>query len=126
MKNIKQSKSATIFLREDGIIQINIKNDIIISKNDVMEIVDCIEEVSQQKKYPVLILAGDYTLPESEARPYIASAEANRYTICNAFVINGVAQKLMANVFMKIDRPATPTKFFNTENEALNWLKTFL
>lgn len=122
----KEIKAAVVSLRSDGIIQILVKSNLMISRENAQEMVEIVGIVGSGKKYPILIIAGEYTLPESEARTYIASAEANKYTLVNAFVINSVAQKLVGNVYLKIDQPVTPTKIFTDKDEALKWLYNFL
>jgi hypothetical protein len=37
-----------------------------------------------------------------------------------------MAQKILANFYIKINKPERPTKFFNNKDEAINWLKPFL
>jgi hypothetical protein len=37
-----------------------------------------------------------------------------------------MAQKILANFYIKINQPERPTKFFNDKNEAVKWLKPFL
>lgn len=118
-------KKCSVSLRHDNIVEINIKPDLMITKENAEEMVQAMGIIGNGKKHPVLIVAGDYTLPESDARPYIASYEANKYTLANAFVINSMAQKLVGNVYLKIDRPVTPTKIFTDKTEAIKWLSKF-
>jgi len=119
-------KTATVSLRSDNIIEVHVNSNLLITKAEVTEIVDAIGLIGSYKKYPVLIIAGEYSLPDSNARPYLATPEANKYTIAVGFVIKNTAQKLMANVYLKIDKPLTPTQFFTSDTEAVKWLLGYL
>ncbi len=118
-------KSSTISLRSDGIIQFLIKPNTMVTKQDAEEIVASAGIVGYWQKHPVLIIAGEYTLAEEETRIYAASEEANRFTIANAFVLHSLAQRLMGNIYLKINNPVTPTKMFTDEKSAIKWLSQF-
>ena len=125
LKNIGLN-AADVRLRNDGIIQFLLKPNLTVNLNDAKEIVVAAGEVGEGKKYPILISAGEYTLVDSEVRAYAASEVANKYTIAGAIVIKNLAQKLLGNAYIKFNRPVTPTQLFNSETEAVKWLKTFI
>lgn len=124
-KNI-ELKKATVFLRPDGIVQINTKNVDELSLADFQEIVETIGIVGDGKKCPVLSVANGYINVDKNAREYSASEEGNRFTLADAFVLNSFALKLVGNFYLKIDKPISPTKIFTNTNYAVEWLKTFL
>jgi hypothetical protein len=37
-----------------------------------------------------------------------------------------MAQRILANFYIKINKPERPTKFFNDKDEAVNWIKQYL
>ena len=114
--------TSTVTLRDDGIVEITIKPNVLLTKSESLEIIAAIGEIKGNEKRSVLVIAGDCSLPDSEARPFLATPEANKYTIKIAYVIKNTAQKLMASVYLKIDKPNVPTLFFTSKEEALNWL----
>ena len=98
----------------------------VIHKIMKISIIKGIEELSSGKKHPVLILVDKFTLPTSEVREYLALPETALYTSAEAYVLTSFSQKLAGNIYLSFNKPARPTKFFNSEDKAVEWLKTFL
>lgn len=122
------------FFREDfsvsftsnGLALVRIKTHNEVDVKHVMEIVNILKEFGNGKKFPLLILTAEYTLPTHEARAYIATPESDPYASAEAYVIQSFSQKLVGNVYLSLNKPARPTKMFNSEEKAIEWLKTFL
>ena len=117
---------AEVILRSDGIIHFQVKGNISITAKDGKEMVDAAGKVGKGKKYPILITAGKYTLAEKEAREFAASEAGNKYTVAGAIVAKSLAQKLLGNAYLKVNKPITPTALFDNEDNAIKWLKTFI
>ncbi len=113
-------------LREDGIMHISIHDEVLIGKQDLEKLISLIGELGQQQKYPNLIEVGLHSAINSEARIYSATAEASRYTQADAFVVRSLAQRLLGNFYLKIDKPIVPTRFFNSVSQAQQWLMRFV
>ena len=84
------------------------------------------ENMPKGKKYPLLIITGEYTLPTAEARAYIATPESDPYASAEAYVVTSLSQKLVGNVYLSFNKPARPTHIFTSEEKAVEWLKQFL
>ena len=118
--------AAEVMLRNDGIVHFYIKANINLSVQDAKEIVSATGKIGSNKKYPILISSGKYALADKEAREFAASEAGNKYTIAGAIVVKSLAQKLLGNAYLKVNKPVTPTALFETEEKAITWLKTFL
>ncbi|OFY83340.1 MAG: hypothetical protein A3F72_20295 [Bacteroidetes bacterium RIFCSPLOWO2_12_FULL_35_15] len=118
--------ASVVSLRSDGIIQIFMKPNLTMNKNDGKQIVDALANIGGGAKFPILFIAGSFTLANTEARQYAASEEANQYTLASAFVVNNIAQKLMGQAYVSFNHPITPTRILTSEEDAVTWLKTFL
>ena len=118
---------SVIFLREDGIIQLNCNDDVVYEIPQIKENLDCIRKIGKGKKLPVLNISGKYTSASKDAREFTARAEFSIDCIsAEAFVVNSVAQKIMANFYLRINKPKVPTAFFNNEKDAIIWLKKYI
>jgi len=124
MKKINLEKSV-VELTDDGIMNIHIKEDQDIELNDAVLIVDAMGKLGEQKKYPVLIDAGEFSSVDKEARIFSASIESNIYTLADAIAYCNLAQQLMAQFYLKYNKPSIPTKVFADKEEAIVWLKSF-
>lgn len=118
--------SATISLRSDGIILYALKANITITAKDSKEMVNAAGKLGNFNQKPVLIVAGTDTLADKDAREFAASKEGTQYAAAVAFVISGLAQKILGNAYLKINKPMVPTTLFDNEEKAIAWLKTFM
>lgn len=117
-----QTRITEVYLREDNILQINIKKDEEFVLSDTLEVINAAKEIGGGKKFKNLIIVGHNTLADNEARKLSTSHEGSLYKLADAFVISSMAQAIVANFYMKINKPVVPTKFFKTEKDALSWL----
>lgn len=90
---------------------------------DVMDMHKAFLELSQGKKYAVLMDATKYFSPSDKARAKIASKQFTNIRYATAFVVASLANRLIGNLFIRFNKPATPTRIFNNETSALEWLK---
>ena len=87
--------------------------------------------VEAQKKsvglvLPVLVICENNVLADVILLSKLSQNEYNPYSKADAFVLNSIAQKILANFYTKINKPERPTKFFNNADEALIWLKQYM
>ena len=115
-----------IFLRKDGIVEILIMESSIIGKDQCIEITNAYKQLLEPKKYPLLHIVKDYVTIDKEAREYSVSEEGLMFSKVEAYVINSLGHKILANFYMKVNRPSVPTQFFRHKEEALKWLTKFL
>ena len=116
----------SINFRSDGIVLVKIRGNDEIDVKHVVQVVETLEKIGKGKKFPLLIVVDEYTLPTPEARAYIATPESNPYASAEAYVIQSFTQKLVGNVYLSLNKPARSTKMFTSEEKALEWLKAFL
>lgn len=117
---------ASILLRGDGIMQINIQSFDELTVDDVKEITKAVGVIGEGKTYPNLVLLSHYFNPDKEVRSYAASEESNIYTLADAFVVKSLPVKIIGNFYVAFNKPVKPTKIFDSELEAVQWLKSFL
>ncbi len=78
------------------------------------------------EKLPVLVICAEHAATNLDLLNAIAKNSNNPYSKADAFVIKSMAQKILANFYIKINKPERPTKFFNDIEEAKIWLKPFI
>jgi hypothetical protein len=74
---------------------------------------------------PILISGGTFTNQDREAREFSGSEEVMKHCSAIAFISSTMAEKLLANFFIKLMKPTKPTRFFATKEECIIWLKQF-
>ena len=58
------------------------------------------------------------------ARKHYVSDESSRFTTGMAMLVASPMQRMLGNIFFKLNRPPYPTRLFNGKQEAIQWLKT--
>ena len=119
------SEKTIVSLIEDNIIHIHLKSNQEIALNDAQEVLESMGIVGEGKKYPVFIDVGEFVNIDDDVRTFSASKAGNIYTIADAIAVDNIAQKLLANFYLKNDHPKVPTKVFNNKHDALAWLREF-
>jgi hypothetical protein len=117
-----ECNSSLVFLRDDGILQINVKDNVYFEEKDVVDLINAAETIGGGKKFLNLIRVGKGVILDSKGRILSSSIEGCKYKLADAFVINSLAQQLIANFIIKFERPPVPTSFFKDEESAVKWL----
>lgn len=120
------TRTATVWMREDGIIQAKIRQDIRGTLEDAKENIVAVAKVNGGKPVPVLVdIRGGVGL-DRDARGYYSSEKALVAHIALGLLVDSPITRMTANFFISIDRPPVPTRMFTSEDEAVAWLKTYL
>lgn len=115
-----------VSLRIDGIVEIDVKENSEIGEKECRELTVAYKQILELKKYPLLHIVGNYVTMDKEAREYASSEEGLQFSIAEAFVINSLPHKILANFYMKVQKPSVPTKFFRSKQEAIDWLLKYV
>jgi len=59
---------------------------------------------------------------EPELRDWASQTNDVSYTIVDAIVISSFAQKLIANFYIKYNKPPRPTRVFTSTDKAVEWI----
>ncbi len=113
---------STLYLREDGILQLNSTNHVY-TVADMKEINEAKYKLLEGKNAPLLVIASAYASVENDAREFMASDENQQQSSMEAFVICSLAQKILANFYLAVNKPKVPTRFFSDIISAEKWLQ---
>jgi len=107
----------------DGIIWILIKEDADLTEEDIKDYAVAAEKLSGGKPYLQLTDARVNLDITTEGRRAAAKKEVAPLLVAHAILVNNAGVRLIANFFIAMDKPHFENKVFNTESEALKWLK---
>lgn len=118
---------SSIYKREDGIIEIRCANDFTYDIADIKENHHFLEELAEGQKLLILNISEKYTSITSEARDYISKGHHEGFIKAEAFLIHSLAQRILANFFIKITKPKIPAAYYDYKDKekAEAWLNSF-
>lgn len=120
-----ETDEATIDLIE-GIAHVHFKDNFEMDVPAQLRLLEIYKQITQGKPTPFMFTAGEGVSITKEARDNATSLEDESPLVASAIVVNSTAYLLIANFYLKFNKPKRPYKVFKDVNVALNWLKTFL
>jgi hypothetical protein len=123
MESLK-CEGVTITFRPDGILHLNY-DDIFLKIEDTKQIFEFVRSNSSWERSPVYLTGGSFTNHDSASRKFNGSEEVTKHCSAIAMLSTSLAQKILANFFMRIIKPPVPTQSFGAEKDALEWLSQF-
>lgn len=116
----------TFQYKSNGILYVYISGEREEKVEDTMRAVKAADEFMNYQKRPVLYFHEEFALPNKEVRENFARLEANPNSLADAFVTKTLAMKMLANAYLTFNKPVRPTRFFQNEEDAEEWLLTYL
>jgi len=113
---------ASIRVRNDGIVQINSQEDVLFGLQESLLVHSKVNELNENKPMLILHVPGKHTNIDDETRKFLSSEKGVKNRLAFAFVLQSLGQKLVANFFLKVNKPKIPTRFFTSQHEAEKWL----
>lgn len=119
-------KHSQLTMCEDGIIVLRSRDEHSYTVDDIKENWAAIKDLSGGKKAYVLNIAGKYTTVEAEVREFVSKGAHADFIAAECFVIRSLAQRLLVNFYLRINKPVVATAFFTDESKAEKWLKKLM
>jgi len=119
------TRTATIWLRDDGIVQIVIFPNAAEGQADAQTNVATCFRVGGERRRPVLVDVRQMKGFEREARVYYSSEETAQIITALGLLVGSPLSRVLANFFLGLNRVRVPTKLFISEEKAVEWLKGF-
>lgn len=113
-------------IHKDGYLEFKAKKDSLLEPEDLWLARKQSLEYVPDKKYAVLMEAQDFFQIGTETRRVAASVEYSKDLIAVALYSKNLSLKILGSLYIKINRPAVPTKFFDDRPKAVEWLKSFI
>lgn len=112
-------------LHDNEYYEVTVFDDKEFKVEDLKKLVD-VQKTLGELRLPVLVICSESALTDSDLLRTLSKNANNPFSKADAFVIKSMAQKILANFYLKINSPERPTKFFNNREEAYNWIKEYL
>ena len=111
----------TIYLRNDLIVYVLIKQNNFFDVPDVTEVLASIKKVSKGNVFPLIAIYETNIGFSKKAKDIVAN---HHLTTADALVtLDNWPIRVLANFYLKVNKPVRPTRIFGEVNTALDWLK---
>jgi hypothetical protein len=114
----------TMYLLDENIIKMVVHERCIIGIEEVKEIQRAKRELIGDQKHKVIFITPKFGSMTTEARNYSATEDVTMNSLGKAIVLNGLAIRIIANLFIKFNSPKVEHRAFENEKEAMDWLRT--
>lgn len=122
--DLKEYRTATFWRKEDDIVFFKYAPALDMDIDVAKEMVASRLEYTKGESVYALIDLTNLKSTTKEARDYMNSPEGGlRGITAGAFLSNNVVPTLLINIYLKVNNPPVPAKFFTSEEEALTWLR---
>jgi hypothetical protein len=110
-------------ISHDMLKELTIKENVILQADDVHKSMEYSLCGNEHKRFYVLLEGEENSSVSEEARKIAASEEYAQNTAALALCSHSPAMYILGNLFLTVNRPKVPTKFFKKREEALVWLR---
>lgn len=124
VKRIFTGRILKIFLRDDSILEVEVNSDEEFDACDMQEVIRAAEELGKGKRLLHLMKFGARTIATKEARLLSSSEFGSRFRLADALIVNSLAQRMIFNYMINVEKPVVPTRLFSNEQEAIHWLNS--
>ncbi len=114
------------WMGEDGIVRTRVKENAEITLELAKENTEAVNSFFTGKKFPILIDSRGIKSMSREAREHFSTKGRDPKTNAFGIVIGSPISRVLGNFYLGINKPPVPTKLFNNEEDALQWLKQFV
>lgn len=114
---------AKVQLFDTKIVRVEIFGNRIIDRDEAQELYKTVGIIAKGSESLVMVVANQVAQFTKAAIEVATSEEGLRFSLADAVVVKSVTQKITANIYLKLNKPAKPSRIFNSEAEAEKWLQ---
>lgn len=118
-----ETSSYLMTIHDDLLIEFKIKKNSTLQKTDVWTSRDQSVDYLPGKKFVVLLEGEENAHISGDARRAGASMEYAGHVTALAIYSEKGYEKVMGSLFLKINKPVVPMRFFDDREEAIAWLR---
>ena len=105
------------------IVKFTLTKDTIINMEKSLEMFEICKKLFPDRAYKSLKIVHHQMKIEKDVMDFLASDQRRGLISMEAVVVNSSALKFLGNFYLKIKKPVIKTRIFDSEAEAMQWLK---
>ncbi|MBC7383061.1 MAG: hypothetical protein H7296_08720 [Bacteroidia bacterium] len=110
--------------KSNNIIYVLFKDNCALDINLQMRLLDHYNDIAGNKLMPFIFMAAENVSITKEARDNATKIEDRSMIGSSAVIVTTLPYKLIANFYLRFNKPKRPFKVFSNEEDAVKWLKT--
>lgn len=110
--------------KSNDIVYVTFKDDCNLDIPLQMRLLDYYYDITDGKLMRFMFFAAENVSLTKEARDNAVKIEDQSMLGASAVVVTNLPYKLIANFYLKFNKPKRPYKVFSKEEDAIKWLKT--
>ena len=118
-----KTSTTTITVLEHNIFENRINAGETVTIDDVIKTKEINQNLAKNIPYCVLITKGEFSIVPAKVREFISRTDFIGITIAKALLTSSIADKIVGQFYIKINKPAIKTKLFTNRQKAIHWLK---
>ena len=124
--DLASTRTARITLVKENFIRMTMLEEVMLDLQDMKDNHAMENKVAGGKPHVILIDTRANSMSTDEARKFTSGPEPTKYRIAVAIFFKGLAGRIGANSLVKKYTPKVPTRAFDNEAEAIEWLDDML
>lgn len=116
----------TMTIHDDLFLEFIVKKDALLKEEDVWLSKRQAEESYPGVKFFVLMGGEEFFQVTRETREAVATKKFSTHLEAVALFSNELSLKILGSLYIKINRPNVPTKFFTNRTDAESWLRSLM
>lgn len=115
-------KKATVIIADNDLVVVRIKKNQLIERRDIYDIFNAHQRVFGETKRYVLFVTDNSSAITADGREASSEKKLNQFAFAKAVVVKNLANKLVVNFFIRVDKPEALTRAFDSEERAMAWI----
>ncbi|HEV7230839.1 MAG TPA: hypothetical protein VGO45_05900 [Bacteroidia bacterium] len=111
---------------EDSILYVSFNDGAEVDKADVEDIYSEGLKMSGGKPYMTLSDIRNNPASTPEARAFAATCDYAKYRLADALLADSSMTTLVANFYIRFNKPKVPTRLFSSKEKAVQWLQEII
>lgn len=107
---------------EDEILFVKMKEGVNLDQAEMEELLKQAVELTAPNKYFAIVDTTSSYDSTPESRSFYAESDYSKYRYADAFIVNSLPMRLLVNFFITFNKPKIPSKMFNNEESAYEWI----
>jgi hypothetical protein len=110
----------------DNIVFIHVNDNAEFDVADMLVLFQFRKKILGENRYGVLLISGEHSTITNEARKLAALPEHAYLRQAFAMVVHSLSQRIIGNLYIKFDKPPSPTRLFTNEEKARAWVTSYV